>query len=65
MIRGAATLVNALTEFQAYLKRKNLNAVDLIGVAADRRSPFPARPSKIDNWKKYVFRLNSVATQIF
>jgi hypothetical protein len=43
-----------LTEFEAYLKRKNLNAVDLIGVAADRRTSFPARPLKTDNWKKYV-----------
>lgn len=54
MIRGAATLSSALTEFEAYLKRKKLNAADLIGVAADRRSAFPARPLRTDNWKKYV-----------
>jgi dihydroorotate dehydrogenase len=54
MIRGAATLASALAEFQAYLKRKNLNATDLIGVAADRRRTFQAMPLKTDNWKKYV-----------
>ena len=54
MIRGAETLSSALTEFQAYLKRKSLNAAELIGVAADRRVAFPARPLKTDNWKKYV-----------
>ena len=54
MIRGAKTLSNALAEFQAYLTRKGLNAAELIGVAADRRRSFPARPLKTDNWKKYV-----------
>ena len=54
MIRGAVTLASALAEFEAYLRRKNLNASDLIGVAADRRSAFPARPLKTDNWKRYV-----------
>jgi dihydroorotate dehydrogenase (NAD+) catalytic subunit len=56
MIRGTETLSGALAQFQAYLTRKNLNAVDLIGVAADRRRPFPAMPLKTDNWKKYVAR---------
>jgi len=54
MIRGAGALSDALAEFEAYLKRKGLNAADLVGVAADRRSAFPARPLKTDNWKKYV-----------
>ena len=54
MIRGATVLADALTEFEAYLKRKNLNATDLISVAADRRSSFPARPLRTDDWKKYV-----------
>jgi dihydroorotate dehydrogenase (NAD+) catalytic subunit len=54
MIRGTETLSSALAQFQAYLKRKNLNATELIGVAADRRRPFPAMPLKTDNWKKYV-----------
>ena len=54
MIRGADTLARALAEFEDYLKRKGLNAADLIGVAADRRRTFPAMPLKTDNWKKYV-----------
>jgi len=54
MIRGAKTLSSALAEFEAYLKRKSLKAIDLIGVAADRRSTFPDRPLQTNNWKKYV-----------
>jgi len=54
MIRGAETLSSALADFQAYLARKGLNAAELIGVAADRRVAFPARPLKTDNWKTYV-----------
>jgi dihydroorotate dehydrogenase (NAD+) catalytic subunit len=54
MIRGVETLSSALAQFAAYLNRKGINAADLIGVAADRRRPFPAMPLKTDNWKKYV-----------
>ena len=54
MIRGSKVLSDALAQFEAYLKRKRLNASDLIGVAADKRRPFPAMPLKTDNWKKYV-----------
>ena len=54
MIRGFETLSSALEEFATYLKRKHLNAAELIGLAADRRRPFPAMPLKTDNWKKYV-----------
>ena len=48
------TLSGALAEFQSYLERKNLNASDLIGVAADRRRTFQAMPLKTGNWKNYV-----------
>jgi len=54
MIRGTEILSNALAQFEAYLKRKGLSAAELIGVAADRRRPFPAMPLKTNNWKKYV-----------
>jgi len=54
MIRGTETLSSALAQFGAYLNRKGLHAADLIGVAADRRRPFPAMPLKTNNWKKYV-----------
>lgn len=56
MIRGVGVLSRALAEFEAYLKRKNLNAADLVGVAADRRKPFPAMPLRTDNWKNYIPR---------
>ena len=54
MMRGAETLSGALAELQSYLERKNLNASDLIGVAADRRRTFQAMPLKTGNWKNYV-----------
>jgi dihydroorotate dehydrogenase (NAD+) catalytic subunit len=54
MIRGTQTLSNALAEFESYLKRKHLSAIDLIGVSADKRRPFPNMPLKTGNWKKYV-----------
>jgi dihydroorotate dehydrogenase (NAD+) catalytic subunit len=54
MIRGSQTLSDALAEFESYLTRKSLTASGIIGVAADRRRPFPAMPLKTDNWKKYV-----------
>lgn len=54
MIHGAGVLSRALADLQSYLDRKNLNAADLIGVAADRRRTFQAMPLRTDNWKKYV-----------
>jgi dihydroorotate dehydrogenase (NAD+) catalytic subunit len=54
MIRGTETLASALAQFQTYLRRKGLDAAELVGVAADRRRTFQAMPLKTDNWKKYV-----------
>lgn len=56
MMRGAGLLSESLAEFEAYLKRKQVNAVDLVGVAADRCRPFSAMPLNTDNWKNYVRR---------
>lgn len=56
MIHGTDLLSQALADFEAYLKRKQLTARDLIGIAADRRKPFPAMPLKTDNWKNHVAR---------
>ncbi|MBS0534472.1 MAG: tRNA-dihydrouridine synthase [Proteobacteria bacterium] len=54
MLRGTDTLSSALTELDAYLQQKNINAADLVGVAADRRKTFADMPLRTDNWKKYV-----------
>lgn len=56
MMRGAGLLSQSLADFEAYLKRKQMKAVDLVGVAADRCRPFSAMPLKTDNWKNYVTR---------
>jgi dihydroorotate dehydrogenase (NAD+) catalytic subunit len=54
MLRGAASLSDALAEFEAYLLRKGMSASDLIGVAADRRKAFSDMPLRSNNWRKYV-----------
>ena len=54
MLRGATVLSAALQEFDVYLKRKRVNAADLIGKAADQRKTFSQMPLRADNWKKYV-----------
>ncbi len=56
MMRGAGLLSQSLADFDAYLRRKQLNAADLVGVAADRCKPFSAMPLKTDNWKNHVTR---------
>lgn len=54
MLRGAALLSDAIAEFEEYLRRKNLNARDLVGHAADRRKAFSQMPMRRDNWRNYV-----------
>lgn len=54
MLRGTETLSFALAELTAYLQQKNINAADLVGVAADKRKTFADMPLRTDNWKKYV-----------
>lgn len=57
MLRGAPALNAALDEFGAYLKRKGVSAVELIGVAADGRKTFPEMPLRPDNWRKYAAKI--------
>jgi dihydroorotate dehydrogenase (NAD+) catalytic subunit len=54
MLRGFEILPDALAEFVRFLERKNVNARDLVGVAADRRKTFAAMPLRPDNWRNYV-----------
>jgi dihydroorotate dehydrogenase (NAD+) catalytic subunit len=54
MLRGYGLLSDALAEFDSYLKRKTLFAVDLIGRAADTRKSFSEMPLRRDNWKNYI-----------
>lgn len=56
MLRGYGLLHNAIVEFDDYLRRKNIRAVDLIGHAADRRKSFAQMPMRHDNWRSYVPR---------
>ena len=54
MLRGFNLLSDALAELADYLKRKNLAARDLIGLAADRRKSFADMPLLQDNWRNYI-----------
>jgi dihydroorotate dehydrogenase (NAD+) catalytic subunit len=54
MLRGFGVLSDVLVQFQQYLTRKERNAADLIGLAADRRKSFAAMPLLEDNWRRYV-----------
>jgi dihydroorotate dehydrogenase (NAD+) catalytic subunit len=58
MLRGTASLSFALAELEAYLQRKNIDAAEIIGVAADKRKTFADMPLRTDNWKKYVADLD-------
>jgi dihydroorotate dehydrogenase (NAD+) catalytic subunit len=54
MLRGYQVLSDALTEFDAYLTRKDVTALDLIGRAADSRKSFSEMPIRTDNWRRYL-----------
>ena len=53
-LRGYSVLSDAVAEFTRYLADKNVNAMDLIGRAADARKTFADMPPKPDNWRRYV-----------
>jgi dihydroorotate dehydrogenase len=53
-LRGYEVLSNALAEFEDYLVRKNVSAMDLIGRAADARKSFADMPPKPGNWRNYL-----------
>jgi dihydroorotate dehydrogenase (NAD+) catalytic subunit len=51
---GFAVIGAMLEEFSAYLDRKNLNATDLIGQAADKFATYQQQKSRPDYWKGFV-----------
>jgi dihydroorotate dehydrogenase len=53
-LRGYSVLSDALAEFERYLADKSVNAMDLVGRAADARKTFADMPPKPDNWRRYV-----------
>lgn len=53
-LRGFGVLSDALAEFERYLGDKTVNAMDLVGRAADARKAFADMPPKPDNWRNYV-----------
>jgi dihydroorotate dehydrogenase (NAD+) catalytic subunit len=44
----------SLGELKDYLKRKNIDAQDLVGRAADARKSFAEMPSVQGNWRNHV-----------
>ena len=58
-LRGYDVLSNAVAEFENYLARKNVSAMELIGRAADARKSFADMPPKPRNWRNYLPRNNA------
>jgi dihydroorotate dehydrogenase (NAD+) catalytic subunit len=56
MLRGFDLIERSLAELKDYLARKNVNAHDLIGRAADSRKTFAEMPRLAGNWRNYVPR---------
>ena len=54
MLRGFEVIERALGELNDYLKRKDIDAKDLIGRAADARKTFAEMPPLKHNWRNYV-----------
>jgi dihydroorotate dehydrogenase (NAD+) catalytic subunit len=54
MLRGFELVGHSLAELKDYLTRKNIDAQDLIGRAADTRKTFAEMPSLPGNWRNYV-----------
>ena len=56
MLRGYDVLSDALAEFERYCADKQIDAADLVGLAADSRKSFAEMPPLPDNWRNYVPR---------
>jgi dihydroorotate dehydrogenase (NAD+) catalytic subunit len=54
MLRGFELIERSLTELKEYLARKNIDAQDLVGRAADARKSFAEMPPLNGNWRSYV-----------
>ena len=54
MLRGFELIERSLGELRDYLTRKNIDARNLIGRAADARKTFAEMPSLKGNWRNYV-----------
>jgi dihydroorotate dehydrogenase len=54
MLRGFGVLSDAMAEFEAYLERKQVDAAELVGRAADARKTFADMPARQDHWRRYV-----------
>ena len=54
MLRGFDLIGRSLAELKDYLARKNIDARDLIGRAADARKTFAEMPLLQGNWRNYV-----------
>jgi dihydroorotate dehydrogenase (NAD+) catalytic subunit len=54
MLRGFELIERSLGELKDYLTRKNIDARDLIGRAADARKTFAQMPQLEGNWRNYV-----------
>ena len=51
---GYAVIDKTLRQLEKYLKQKNMNTTDLIGLAADRVKTYAEQDSKVDHWRKFT-----------
>lgn len=51
---GYDVISNSLEQLNIYLNDKNMDATDLIGIAADRSKTYAEQESKGDYWREYV-----------
>jgi dihydroorotate dehydrogenase (NAD+) catalytic subunit len=56
MLRGFSVLSDAIAEILSYAIEKDVNAIDLIGRAADARKSFEELKVLSNNWRRYVPR---------
>lgn len=54
MMRGFDLITDSIVELEAYCRKKNMHAADLVGVAADRRKSFAEMPPLDDHWRKFI-----------
>ena len=54
MLRGWGVIERAVGELNAYCAAKSMEAVDLVGLAADRRRRFADMPRHDALWRKYI-----------
>ncbi|MEI5677166.1 MULTISPECIES: hypothetical protein [unclassified Mesorhizobium] len=54
MMRGFQFITDSIAELETYCREKQMNASDLVGIAADRRKSFADMPPLDNHWRKFT-----------